>query len=234
VAKSLPAEYADAFFELVGYPVEASAAMNEKFLYTDRSYLNAEFLAQYSQPKYAEAMRIAADKAHAAYDSIQSLTAQYNSLGGGKWDGIMSAAPRDRHVFEMPRTATAEDGSASTPPGWSGGGPELVYDAKRVQTAARHVATAGFHEQLRTVSINAAHFTRKSDGSAAQWNVLEDLGISGASIEYGVPGLLANSTVATAPDAQAPWLEYEFTTTHAAAATLAIHLLPTFPLDSDH
>jgi hypothetical protein len=31
-----------------------------------------------------------------------------------------------------------------------------------------------------------------------------------------------------------PWLEYDFTTTTAGPATLALHLLPTFALDSDH
>ena len=41
MAKSLPPQYASAFFELVGYPVEGSAAMNEKFLATDLTYLDA-------------------------------------------------------------------------------------------------------------------------------------------------------------------------------------------------
>ena len=31
-----------------------------------------------------------------------------------------------------------------------------------------------------------------------------------------------------------PWLEYDFATTTAGPATLALHLLPTFPIDSDH
>ena len=234
VAQSLPPEYADAFFELVGYPVEGSAAMNEKFLYTDRTYLNAEFLAQYGQAKYSDAIHTAAQKAQAAYDSIQALTANYNSLHGGKWDGIMSAAPRDRHVFEMPRTATPEDGYAPTPAAWSGGGPELVNDRRTVRTAAEAPVAGEFREELRTVSISAAHFARKSDGTGAQWRLLTDLGISGASVLYGAPGLLANSPADAAPDGQAPWLEYEFTTTHAAAATLAIYLLPTFPVDSSH
>ena len=41
-----------------------------------------------------------------AYEKIQSLAAQYSSLEGGKWDGMMSSHPRDRHVFKMPRLAT--------------------------------------------------------------------------------------------------------------------------------
>ena len=41
VAKTLPPQYASAFFELVGYPIEGSTAMNEKFLATDLTYIDA-------------------------------------------------------------------------------------------------------------------------------------------------------------------------------------------------
>ena len=236
VAKSLPPEYAGAFFELVGYPVEGSAAMNEKFLYTDRTYLYAQFLGQYSQQQYAEAMKDASAKARAAYDAIQALTEKYNSLDDGKWDGIMSADARNRHVFEMPRTATADDAFVPLPQSWFGGGPELVDDAQK-QKGIHPPPPPGFREQLRTVSINAAHFTASSTGNLiSRWNVLPDLGISGGSVVFGDPGRTPVfgpiSTGAT--QSLSPWLEYEFTTTTAGRATLALHLLPTFPIDSDH
>jgi hypothetical protein len=41
ITKDLPPAYATAFFELVAYPVEASAAQNEKFLSTDLTFLDA-------------------------------------------------------------------------------------------------------------------------------------------------------------------------------------------------
>jgi hypothetical protein len=236
VAKSLPPEYAAAFFELVGYPVEGSAAMNEKFLYTDRTYLNAQFLTQGSQPQYADAMSAAAAKAHAAYDAIQALTAKYNALEGGKWDGIMSAAPRERHVFEMPRTATADDGYVPLPQSWFGGGPELAQDAQR-QRGAHPPTQAAFREQLRTVSINAAHFTASGTGNlVSRWNVLTDLGISGGSMVFGDPGRapVFGPIMTAATRSLSPYLEYEFATTTAGPATLALHLLPTFAIDSDH
>jgi hypothetical protein len=195
VAKTLPPQYASAFFELVGYPVEAAAAMNEKFLYTDQTFLDAS-------QKQPSALQTAAKQAHAAYDNIQSLTARYNGLEDGKWAGMMSSAPRDRHVFEMPRTATPADASTPLPASWATG------------------------DAADTVSIAAAHFTRSSGG----WNVLPELGISGSSVEYGSPGLLANQ----AHTGNQPWLDYDFTTSSNGAATLAIYLLPTFPLDSDH
>ena len=242
VARNLLQQYSSAFFELIGYPIEASSAQNEKFLATDLTDLDAH---------NHDAMRLNADtaRARAAYDTIQSLTAKYNSLEDGKWDGIMSAAPRQRHVFEMPRTATLDDADKPLPVSWSAGDPTC----QRAPSSSAPPNSAAFTEQFCTVSINAAHFARKSDGITASWNTLPDLGISGASVVYGAPGLLANAAtnagVTTnagaaintgAPHldsemwASAPWLDYDFTTTTNGPATLALHLLPTFPLDSDH
>jgi hypothetical protein len=197
IARSLPPQYASAFFELIGYPVEAAAAMNEKFLYTDQTFLAASLKEPY-------AIETATAKAHAAFNTIQSLTARYNGLEDGKWAGIMSSAPRERHVFEMPRTAALADANTPLPASWATGDPAA------------------------TISISAAHFTRKSDGD---WNILSELGISGTSIEYGAPGLLADQTT---PTTNQPWLDYDFTTTASGPATLAIYLLPTFPLDANH
>ena len=68
-------ELMDAWFAAVEYPVFASAAMNRKIL-SD------------------------AHESHRAYKEIQSLTAQYNELNGGKWRGLMDAAPRRLPVYE--------------------------------------------------------------------------------------------------------------------------------------
>ncbi len=195
----MKADDRDAYFELVGYPVEAAAEQNAKFLFTDRSFLDAHL----HQDPSADAA-----SAQAAYDHIQSLTAEYNSLHGGKWDGMMSAAPRERQVFLMPRTAMAAD--APLPASWGAG----------VKAA-------------QTISINAAHYTRKSDGARASWKVLPELGISGASVVYGAPGLLGNAS--THPSTEdAPWLEYEFTVVKTGNATLTLHLMPIFAIDSQH
>jgi hypothetical protein len=227
IAQSLSPQYASAFFELVGYPIEATAAQNEKFLATDLTYLDA-----HNHDDVALAADIA--RAQAAYDTIHSLTAQYNSLQNGKWDGIMSAAPRERPVFEMPRTATTADADKPLPASWGAGDAACQRAANPpAPSNATHAST--FVEQHCAVSINAAHFARKSDGNSAahlgaHWNILADLGISGASIVYGAPGLLANQP----PPQQAPSLDYDFATTTSAPATLLLHLLPTFAVDSGH
>ncbi len=198
--------------------------MNEKFLSTDRTFLDA---AQHNEP----AMEQDAARAHTAYDTSQSLTAKYNSLEDGKWDGIMSAAPRERHVFEMPKLAADADANAPLPASW-GAGDQACQQG--VVTAAIPSVSL-FAEQHCTVSINAAHFARSSNGNLiARWNVIADLGISGSSVVYGSPGRMnvLGPIMTLLPQNPSPWLEYDFTTTTAGPATLALHLLPTFPVDS--
>jgi hypothetical protein len=137
----------------------------------------------------------------------------------------MSDKPRDRHVFEMPRTATPADANTPLPAAWFAGTPS------RGQRPLAQPAPA-FRELHNTVSINAADFIRASEDTPNHWRVLSELGISGRSVEYGYPGLLANEPEDTA--AKPPSLDYEFTTSTPGEATLRIYLLPTFPLDSNH
>jgi hypothetical protein len=219
VGEQIPPSAQDAFFELVGYPVEASADQNEKILFADRTFLDAE---QHNSAKLHDDAR----QAELAFNSIRLLTNKYNALENGKWHGMMSAAPRERHVFEMPALATPADTNKPLPSSWA---PDESH------TPPPPTSAFGFVEQHGTVSIAADHFAHKSDGTLSQWNSLPNLGISGGSaMVLGAPGLLANQppSAALAPDA--PWLEYEFTTISNGPATLTLHLLPTFPIDSAH
>lgn len=219
IAATLPSQYRAAFFELVGYPIQASAAQNRKLLFTDRSFLDASL-------HRADTRDQDAAEVQSAYDQIQTLTAEYNHLLQGKWDGMMSSAPRNRQVFAMPAVATAADASTPLPPSWA---------ADHARTLPPPANATGYVEQHGTVSINAAHFNSHSDGSASRWHVLSDLGISnGGSVEYGSPGILANAPPSRSASMAAPWLEYDFTTTSSGPADLALYLLPTFPVDAQH
>jgi len=173
--RAMPENYRNVFFELVYYPVEAAAEQNAKFLWADRSYRDA------GQDK-KNAVGHDAVKARAAYDRIQALTRTYNSLDGGKWDGMMSAHPRERHVFDMPATAGADMAKAPLPKAWRKGGGALRCDGAK-----------GIREWNKTVSVNATHFTRKQDDNGAMWRVLPELGVDGGSMVLGRPGLMKSA-----------------------------------------
>ena len=77
----------DAYFAHVLYPVHAAAAMTRKML----SY----------EPESKK-----------AYEQIQQLTEHYNTMAGGKWRNLMSAAPRNLPVFGEVSTAFPQHPSA--------------------------------------------------------------------------------------------------------------------------
>lgn len=87
-ARLVPPSLQDAYFAAVLYPVHASAAMSRKMLSDS----------------------VASSR---AYDEIQQLTARYNQLNGGKWQHLMSSAPRQLPVFGQVRTALATDSATA-------------------------------------------------------------------------------------------------------------------------
>jgi hypothetical protein len=94
LAATLPAGLKDAYFQLVLYPVRASANLNTRILKLDLA-------AQYARQGRPSA-DLYARQAQAAQAAIITDTAQYNAQGDGKWHGIMDATPRRLPVFSAP------------------------------------------------------------------------------------------------------------------------------------
>ncbi|MCW3110808.1 MAG: hypothetical protein JWQ09_5314 [Segetibacter sp.] len=86
---------ADAFYQLVYYPVVGASWINKKFLYRDKSYFYAR-QNRLSAHDYAELSK-------AVYDSIVKETEYFNTrLAGGKWKHMMSMMPRNLAVYQEP------------------------------------------------------------------------------------------------------------------------------------
>lgn len=94
IGAALPPASQDAYFQLVLYPVRASANLNARILKLDLA-------AQYARMGRPSA-QLYARQAQAAQAAIVADTARYNALGGGKWRGMMDAAPRRLPVFDAP------------------------------------------------------------------------------------------------------------------------------------
>ena len=106
----IPAALADAFFQLIEYPVKGAAAMNVKTFRAPQSLTLA------ACGRCDEALQAAAE-ARDAYQQITSLTATYNKeIAGGKWNGIMSAQPRRLKQFQLPPLAAADSVAAQIRP----------------------------------------------------------------------------------------------------------------------
>lgn len=90
---NIPADRQDAYFQLVKYPVQAAAQMNRKILTAQ--------LARHSKADWKQS--------DTAFDSIASLTQQYNSLQNGKWNRMMDFQPRKLPVFKRVEHTTATE-----------------------------------------------------------------------------------------------------------------------------
>lgn len=90
---NISADRQDAYFQLVKYPVQAAAQMNRKILTAQ--------LARHSKADWKQS--------DTAFDSIASLTQQYNSLQNGKWNRMMDFQPRKLPVFKRVEHTTATE-----------------------------------------------------------------------------------------------------------------------------
>jgi hypothetical protein len=206
---ALPAEYKDAYFQLVLYPVRCSAAQNEKMLSID---LGRRATARGDAAAASQFLV----KARAAYDRIQSETAYYNNtLAGGKWKNMMSAAPRNIDVFRAPPAAAGPAGQAAAPPRTGGADPAPASQ------------DAGY------LSIAAERPTRNVARQGASWKVIPGLGRLGDSLAV-FPTTTPSVTDAAALAANAPALEYDFTVTTAnAAGKVTVQAIPTHRLNAE-
>lgn len=94
VGRALPADRHDAYFELVLYPVRASANLNARIL-------KLELAAAMARQKQTGAQRKVSE-AKAAHAALLADTAAYNGLVNGKWRHMMDLAPRRLPVFLDP------------------------------------------------------------------------------------------------------------------------------------
>lgn len=95
----IPSEALDAYYQLVLYPVKASAGVAEIYLAADKNNL------------YTKQGRISANdyykRAHELFEEDQKLSAFYNdSIAGGKWKNMMSDVHIGYRMWSMPKANT--------------------------------------------------------------------------------------------------------------------------------
>ncbi|MEP2280438.1 glycosyl hydrolase 115 family protein [Maribacter sp.] len=97
--EQIPSYRKDAFYQLVYYPVIGASKLNQKWLYSFKNKFSAKQGRQ-------SANAFGALSAN-AYKRIEKETTYYNTqLKNGKWNHIMTMAPRFLPVFSQPSTSS--------------------------------------------------------------------------------------------------------------------------------
>ncbi|WP_395406213.1 glycosyl hydrolase 115 family protein [Pseudoduganella sp. UC29_106] len=209
VRARLPSAAADAFFELVEYPVLVSALANERFFEGERGRVDAA---------------LAADAA------LTQLTARWDgALAGGKWRHIMSAEPADGQWRSMriakwtPPASDFERGAGSSSGLAARGGMRIEAEAFQRQFAGagsrwERVPGLGRTGDGAVAILGSAASARNAGARAA-----------GADGDEGKGnGQDAGGKGESAGEAGAARLDYDVELA-AGEYAVRVHMLPTFP-----
>ena len=222
INNKIPAEYKDAYFQLVLHPVKAYT--NLQNLYTAVA-LNSK-LAKENNPlanKYA-------DEAKQFYANDSLISLQYNQLNNGKWNHMMDQTHIGYTYWQQPDQQKMpevkyilQDSALITEP--------KTNTVFKTAESLIHKSSKGniFYEKEGYVSFNAANYTNEKDASNIKWKIIPNIGKDGDGITI-FPVTASTQTIS----ANTPHLEYEFYTYDTGAFKLDAYLSPTlnFPGDS--
>lgn len=178
INEKLKPEYKDAYYQLVLFPVLASANLNELYVATAKNHLYAE-QGRASANDYAEKVKMLFEK-----DSL--LTNYYHTkVANGKWNHMMSQThigytnwqQPDKNV--IPKTKTIEV-SNKTEVGISTENspkPETSNIKNRNLDNAR-----GFIESDGYISIESKNYSKAINSDAVKWTIIPNLGKTDSGI----------------------------------------------------
>jgi hypothetical protein len=175
INNELPAEYRDAYYQLVLHPVRACANLHEMY--------NAVAWNRYEAARKSPAANPAAEAVKRLYNKDSLITLQYHSIANGKWNHMMDQThigytywqqpPRQK----MPEVKYVPQDSVVEPPPEQ----EMLLQSARDQVP-KDIKGNVFYEESGYVSIGADHFTRNVNTNGINWTVLPDHGKTGSAI----------------------------------------------------
>ncbi|HEV2437766.1 MAG TPA: glycosyl hydrolase 115 family protein [Verrucomicrobiae bacterium] len=207
--RTLPAGAQDAFFELLGYPVKAAAALNEKCLALDEYYTgtNQDRAARLAEARQAQA-------------EIERLTDIYNNrIAGGKWRYLMSDNPRNQLELKIPTAGAPVSDPARI------GSPEGAGS----ETGAPH--DADFVERNHCLVMEAEHASVFLPGTDAHWQKIIGVGYHGEAVTV-FPALVPVRAEPKDILSASPCLQYRIGIEHSGDWKFTVRALPTFSVEA--
>lgn len=201
----LPKELHDAWFELIGYPILACSNLYDMYY---AQYMNHR-LAKKNNPE----ANLWADRVAQCFGRDSILTSRYHALAGGKWNHMMDQVHIGYASWNEPKRPVMP--AVRRVDGTPEGGIELP--TADCCTPAPPTGKCEFVEKDGYVSMEAEHFTRKTDGNEARWTVIPELGRTLSAV--------TPQPVTASVDGMA--LEYDFKLTSTGYARVTLRFAPT-------
>jgi len=218
LAKKIPAEASDAYFQLVLHPVKAMCNLYELYWYTAMNQLYYRTVRNARVNEFAQLARNCFVK-----DSM--ITLAYHQLENGKWNHMMSQTHigytgwQQPPVNRMPALKFLPEDSVKqvdetiiTP----------VYITSILQIPTGTGRNLFYQQQQSGVSVEASHFTKAVNSNGISWTVLPDHGRTGSAVTP-----FPVTAPAQVPGGSAPQLEYEIYTYSKDSLKLMAYFSPT-------
>ncbi|MHC0445900.1 glycosyl hydrolase 115 family protein [Flavobacterium sp. 3-218] len=196
----LQPEYKDAFYQLVLFPVLASANLNEMYVATAKNYIYAEQGSAVAND-YAQKVKKLFEK-----DSL--LTNYYHTkLANGKWNHMMSQThigydnwqQPDKNVIPKtkriePSIQVVKERDITNPP----------KNEKAINKNADLSGVKGFVESNGYISIESKNFSKAINSDSVKWTVIPNLGKTDSGVTIK-PSNIQSIEISE----QSPRLEYD-------------------------
>lgn len=210
----LPAEYKDAYFQLVLHPVKACANLNEM-------YYNAA-LNQDAFKNKQIAANTYADRVKQCYEKDSLITVAYHQLNQGKWNHMMDQAHIGYTNWQQPpaqkmpavKYLPADSAEERKEPG--------THIVMRAKVPGGVTGNVFYQEEEKGVSIAAHHFTSAINSNGITWTILPDHGRTGSAITP-----FPVTAKEQQPIGNAPHVEYDFYTYSKGDFTINTYCSPT-------
>ena len=220
VNDELPANYKDAYFQLVLHPIKACANLYAM-------YYNVALNKQAYTDKIKET-NVYANKVKQLYANDSLITQQYHQLNNGKWNHMMSQTHIGYTYWQQPNQQKMPAVRYLPADSTVAGKNPIAQAGKRAQIPGAAGAPVFHQDAEKGVSFGADHYTKAVNTNGITWKVLPDHGRTGSAI---TPFPVTASE--QKPGGNSPHLQYDIVTNSAGECTVNAYFSPTLNLFRD-
>ena len=205
IQKLIPQKLADAYYQLLQFPIHGAKEMNRKFL---MAQLNHELAEQGDM----EGANWAATQATQAFDAIEQLHRHYDAIKDGKWNHFMALSPAICSLsHKMPNITRFEDAG------------EKIVD---INPSSKEFLL----DRCTVIDITKPHAIHNDGGNHTIRNI-EGIGYDWKAIQLG----LFTEPVCDPSSNMSPYIDYSFNIDSDVNDSICIYVytVPFFPLHKE-